>query len=188
MYQSSSGESKYSNEDKDQKDHFAIGEEALMNTMRKYKNADKIIQKNEIENQDDKTSHLVKYMNEMNKNGQIPKGFGFVHRKRSVNAIDAGEVQISDHHARAIAISLDRAKYVNKLILRNVGLTDTQGIAIIRSMDKQIVRHLDVSYNPALTKKFYTELNECMADPACNLERLEVEGNKIGDRQLHEMV
>ena len=43
MYQSSSGESKYSNEDKDQKDHFAIGEEALMNTMRKYKHADKII-------------------------------------------------------------------------------------------------------------------------------------------------
>lgn len=43
MYQSSSGESKYSNEDLDLKDHLAVGEKALHNTMRKYKNADKIV-------------------------------------------------------------------------------------------------------------------------------------------------
>ncbi len=63
-------------------------------------------------------------MHEMNKNGHIPKGFGLVHRKNSVNTIDAGEAQLSDQHANAIASSLDRASYVNKLILRNVGLTD----------------------------------------------------------------
>ena len=43
MYQSDSGESKYSNEDKEDKDHLAVGEEALLNAMAKYKNADKII-------------------------------------------------------------------------------------------------------------------------------------------------
>jgi len=43
MYQSSSGESKYSNEDNEMKDHFAVGERALHNTMLKYKNADKIV-------------------------------------------------------------------------------------------------------------------------------------------------
>ena len=48
MYQSSSGESKYSNEDDQEKDHLALGEDALANAMMKYKNADKIIQINEV--------------------------------------------------------------------------------------------------------------------------------------------
>lgn len=61
IYQSSSGESKYSNEDRDLKDHLAIGEEALQNTIKKYKHADKIVQLNEVTGKDDSTSHLVKY-------------------------------------------------------------------------------------------------------------------------------
>ena len=48
MYQSSSGESKYSNEDRDLKDHFAVGTDALKNTVRKYRDADKIAQINEV--------------------------------------------------------------------------------------------------------------------------------------------
>ena len=32
------------------KDHFAVGEPALKNTIRKYRNADKIVQLNEILN------------------------------------------------------------------------------------------------------------------------------------------
>ena len=47
MYQSSSGESKYSNEDREEKDHLTKGEAALKNAMTKYKNADKIIQIND---------------------------------------------------------------------------------------------------------------------------------------------
>jgi hypothetical protein len=81
FYQSSSGESKYSNEDKEFKDHLAIGETALVNQMKKYKNADKIVQINEVQGKDESTSHLVKYYQEMNNKGQIPKGFGMVHRK-----------------------------------------------------------------------------------------------------------
>jgi len=188
MYQSSSGESKYSNEDRQEKDHLAVGEDALLNAMAKYKNADKIVQLNEINGRDDATSHLVKYMHEMNRNLHIPKGFGFVHRKQPVNSIDASQTKITDEHAKAISQSLDRAKYVNKLILRNVGLRDDQGISIIRAMDKQVVRHLDVSYNPLLTKKFYDELNLYLADESCHLERVEIEGNNIGDRVLHDMV
>ena len=46
MFQSSSGESKYSNEDDDEKDHLAIGEDALKNVLVKYKNAEKIIEIN----------------------------------------------------------------------------------------------------------------------------------------------
>ena len=33
----------YSNQDFDNKDHLAVGEEALLNAMAKYKNADKIV-------------------------------------------------------------------------------------------------------------------------------------------------
>ena len=61
IYQSSSGESKYSNEDRELKDHLATGEQALENTIKKYKNADKIVQLNEVLGKDKSTSHLVKY-------------------------------------------------------------------------------------------------------------------------------
>ena len=42
VYKSDSGESKYSNEDKTGKDHLSQDEAALMNAMRKFKNANKI--------------------------------------------------------------------------------------------------------------------------------------------------
>ena len=81
MYQSSSGESKYSNEDLEEKDHLTMGEAALMNAMYKYKNADKIIQINDMHGNDDRTSHLVHYLHEMNRNGHVPRALGYVHRK-----------------------------------------------------------------------------------------------------------
>lgn len=66
---------------------------------------------------------------------------------------------MTDAHASAISNSLGRARYVNKLILKNVGLTDDQGIKIIQNMDQQAVRHLDISNNPLLTKAFYIALS-----------------------------
>ena len=48
IYQSSSSDSKYSNQDEEEKDHLAVGENALLNAMAKYKNADKIIQIHEM--------------------------------------------------------------------------------------------------------------------------------------------
>jgi len=50
------------------------------------------------------------------------------------------------------------------------------------------VRHLDISNNPHLTKKFYIELNDLLADESCALERIEIEGNNVGDGIIHEMV
>ena len=88
MYQSSSGESKYSNEDIDQKDHLSVGESTLVNAMKKYKNADKIVQMNAIEGNDDLSSHLVYYYQEMNNKGHIPKGFGMIHRNNKPNEMD----------------------------------------------------------------------------------------------------
>ena len=60
----------------------------------------------------------------MNLNGHAPKGFGLFHRKHSIDEIDGSHTKLTDEHARAIAGSLDRAKWVSKIILRNTGLTD----------------------------------------------------------------
>ena len=54
-------------------------------------------------------------------------------------------------------------------------------------MNKQVVRHLDISDNPLLTKAFYSELNELLSDNTVALERIEIEGNNVGDQILHEM-
>ena len=55
-------------------------------------------------------------------------------------------------------------------------------------MDKSLIRHLDISYNPQLSFNFYQELIEILSDPGNVIERLEVEGNRIGDRLIHELV
>jgi len=55
-------------------------------------------------------------------------------------------------------------------------------------MDKVLIRHLDISNNPQLTRRFYDELSLILAEPGNLLERVELEGNNIGDRQLHELV
>ena len=111
-----------------------------------------------------------------------------IHRKIQPNEMNAGQVLISNEHADAIANSVSRAKFVNKIILKNVGLKDDQAIKIIRNMDKNVVSHLDISQNPMLTKKFYTELNQLLADETCALERIDIEGNNVGDAIIHDMV
>ena len=48
VFASDSGESKYSNHDLDEKDHLAQELDAVLNAMKKFKNADKIVQLNGI--------------------------------------------------------------------------------------------------------------------------------------------
>ena len=84
-------------------------------------------------------------------------------------------------HAKALEESLGKAKFVNKIILRNCGLKDDEAIRLIKSMDKVNIRHLDISLNPQLTPQFYKELCDLIFDHACQLERLEIEGNYVGD-------
>ena len=53
-------------------------------------------------------------------------------------------------------------------------------------MDKTLIRHIDFSYNTSLTFKFYSKLAEIIEE-GC-IERLELEGNKVGDRVLHQLL
>ena len=55
-------------------------------------------------------------------------------------------------------------------------------------MNRASIKHLDISKNPQLTHRFYNELFEILADPACSIDRLELEGNLIGDTLLHELI
>ena len=48
FHESDSSDSKYSNEDREDKDHLLFGEEALIRSMKKLKNANKIVQKNDL--------------------------------------------------------------------------------------------------------------------------------------------
>ena len=99
--------------------------------MRKYQNADKINQINKLHNQDNKTSHLVNYFNEVNSKGQIPKGLGMIHRKDDTDQINLRGMNLGGIHLEAFAMSVNRAKYVTKINLKDCGLTDKEGISII---------------------------------------------------------
>ena len=68
FHESDSSDSKYSAEDRIDRDHLLYGEEALMRSMKKLKIAHKIKQKNELVGKDKSTSHIVEYFNEINKN------------------------------------------------------------------------------------------------------------------------
>ena len=48
------------------------------------------------------------------------------------------------------AESVNRAKFVTKIILKDCGLTDKEGLLVITKMNKGLVRHLDFSQNPGL--------------------------------------
>ena len=70
------------------KDHLLTEEDAILNAMRKYKNAEKINQINQLNNSQEKSSHLVNYFNTINSKGQIPKSMGMIHRKGEIDQIN----------------------------------------------------------------------------------------------------
>ena len=177
ILESDSSDSKYSNEDREDKDHLLHGEAAIMRAMDKLKNASRIVEKNEIIKKSANTSHLVAYFDLVNRQSLIPKPLGMVHRKIPAHIIDVHDQVFAN--ACPFANALNRAKYVNFLNLRNTSLKDEQAIEIIDKMDKAVLTHLDLSENPLLTKKFYEQLIDMINENVCNLQRLEIEANKI---------
>ena len=84
-----------------------------------------------------------------------PKGLGMIHRKDNVDQINMRGLNLDGIHLEAFAISVARAKYVTKIILKDCGLTDKEAIKIITNMNKKLVKHLDFSENSTLTGQFY---------------------------------
>ena len=58
----------------------------------------------------------------------------------------------------------------------------------MKNIDRQLISHIDVSYNPRLTNSFYKVLCSVLEDPGYLLERIELEGNNIGDERLGALV
>lgn len=186
FHESDSSDSKYSNEDRFDKDHTLGGEPALLHSMKKFKNANVIKQKNQLIGKDKNTSHLVHYFNEINNKMIIPKTFGMIHRykREKETEINLKEAPLQDEYATAFSNAVGRAKLVQKIFLNSCQLNDEKAIQIVKKMDLAHVKHLDLSFNANLTSKFYIELSSILTDEKCMLERLELEGNKIGDKNL----
>lgn len=160
------------------------GEAAITQSLKKLKNANKIIQKNQLLGKDDKTSHLVTYFNEINKKMIVPRSLGMIHRKSEVNQLNLRQQPLTNEYANAFTKALPRAKFIDSVVLNGSGLNDVTAIKIIKSMDITKMKALDLSNNPGLTEKFYDELCDVIENGKCMLERLELEGNMIGDRVL----
>ena len=78
-----------------------------------------------------------------------------IHRKDQVDQINVTGLQLDGIHLEAFAVSVHRAKYVTKIILKDCGLSDKEGISIISNMNRELVKHLDFSENSTLSSKFY---------------------------------
>ena len=156
--------------------------------MRKYKTAGKIKAINKIKNQDESTSHLVNYFKVVNEKGMAPKGLGMIHRKDDVDQINLRGLNLDGIHLEAFAISVSRAKYVTKIILKDCGLSDKEGLRIITNMNKKLVKHLDFSENSTLSADFYEQLGEIYLEPETVLERIEIEDNRVGDSIIIDFV
>ena len=111
-----------------------------------------------------------------------------IHRKDETDAINVRGLNLDGIHLEAFAASVHRAKFVTKIILRDCGLTDKEGISIVKQLNKGLVKHLDMSENSTLSGKFYEELGNLMEDEKAVLERIEIEDNQIGDQILIDLV
>jgi Leucine-rich repeat (LRR) protein len=107
-----------------------------------------------------------------------------VHRKSVINQINLRQQPLKGDYANAFSKALPRAKFVDSVVLNGTNLSDSAAIKIIKSMDLTKLKELDLSNNPGLTDKFYSVLCEIVMDNKCYLEKLELEGNKIGDKIL----
>lgn len=85
--------------------------------MKKLKNANKIVQKNELIKKGENTSHIVHYFNEINSKMVVPKSLGMVHRKNPTNQINLREQPLQDEYADAFSNAVGKAKFVDHLAL-----------------------------------------------------------------------
>ena len=78
-------------------------------------------------------------------------------------------------------MSVNKAKYVTKINLKDCGLTNQEGISVITNINRRLVKELDLSGNSTLTSVFYDHLGEMTRDKTSVLERIELEDNRVGD-------
>ena len=75
-----------------------------------------------------------------------------------------------DTYIDAFSEGINASKFVNEVSLTNMGLTTNRAIKILKNLNKQVIKKIDLSHNPGISKEFYEELGEYIRSPACNLE------------------
>ena len=65
----------------------------------------------------------MNYFSNINSKGQIPKGLGMIHRKDGIDQINLQGTNLGIR-LEAFSLSLNKAKYVTKINLKDCGLTN----------------------------------------------------------------
>ena len=82
-----------------------------------------------------------------------------IHRKDGIDQINLQGTNLGIR-LEAFSLSLNKAKYVTKINLKDCGLTNQEGISVITNINRGLVRELNLSGNSTLTQEFYQELDE----------------------------
>jgi len=79
------------------------------------------------------------------------------------------------------------SEVIEEINFRNIGLSTNRAIKLIENLNKKKIKSLDLSLNPMISKEFYNVLAEYIDDPLTELQKLQLEGNKIGDFNIQKL-
>jgi len=91
---------------------------------------------------------------------------------------------LNDDYVEALAQGLSVSKFVSRLNMSGTRISTRGATMTINLMNKQLVKHLDLSYNSTIGPEFYRQLADILDDPRTSLEYLSLEANNMGDKPL----
>ena len=91
---------------------------------------------------------------------------------------------LNDDYVEALAQGLSVSKFVSRLNMSGTRISTRGATMTINLMNKQLVKHLDLSYNSTIGPEFYRQLADILDDLRTSLEYLSLEANNMGDKPL----
>ncbi len=123
----------------------------------------------------------MKTLNKCVERDVLPRGLGFVHRNNKVNEVSLQSFYMRDTYVDAFSQGINVSQYVDSVFLRRNHLSTNRAVKILDSVPRRTLLHLDLGLNPSIGSHFYEVLAEFLEDPGTYLQRLNLEGNKMGD-------
>ena len=159
-----------------------LGEDSLDNYSYKYHKMYRLEEKKK-NLLDKKTSPILDYLLEVDKDKKIPKSLGLVNRKSKNNEIVANNFLFGDRYAEPFSKGINQRRKLEALNLNENRLSDS-GFSKILTMAPKTLLILDISYNPTLTLETYTKIAEYLEDESTILQQFMIEGNQTGDKAI----
>lgn len=72
---------------------------------------------------------------------------GFVHKRNNVSQINLKSFYMRDAYMDAFTKGMNVSSFITELNLRNIGLTNSRALKLLDSLQKNIIKSLDLSYN-----------------------------------------